>query len=526
MQGKARNDEKERSEETKLDCHAFLQKARNDERCGIFARSENLKEASPSVFARSETTKQSRKTNLSEEIKLDCHALQGKARNDEKERSEETKLDCHAFLQKARNDERCGIFARSENLKEASPSVFARSETTKQSRKTNLSEEIKLDCHALQGKARNDEKERSEETKLDCHAFLQKARNDERCGIFARSETVMQSSFYLKIAILILLIATYASCHIGALEINLFQAFQNLILQEKLNINEEIFFNLRLPRILLAIFVGASLAVSGCVLQSLFRNPLAEPSLIGVLSGGSLFVALTTIFFEGQTKFINANLQIYLPIFSAFCGAILVSFLVFKFAKFGCKTSVSHMLLAGIAVNAIAFAALGLLIYLSNDNQMRSLNFWMMGSLSLALWPSVLALILIFTICIFFLIKKSRQLDVILLGENEAKYLGIDFEKLKKQIVILSSLLCASCIAVSGPIGFIGLVIPHITRIIFSSSHLFLIPVSAIFGSILLLLADAISRTIIAPAELPVGILTALIGGPYFLFLLIKQKNA
>lgn len=330
----------------------------------------------------------------------------------------------------------------------------------------------------------------------------------------------------LKIFALILLIVTYASCHIGALEINIFQAFQNLILHKKLNISEEIFFNLRLPRILLAIFVGGSLAVAGCVLQSLFRNPLAEPSLIGVLSGGSLFVALATIIFTEETKLINANLQIYLPIFAAFIGAILVSFIVFKFAKFGSKTSVSHMLLAGIAINSIAFAALGLLIYLSNDVQMRSLNFWMMGSLSLAMWPSVISLILIFTICIFFLIKKSRQLDVILLGENEAKYLGIDFEKLKKQIVILASLLCASCIAVSGPIGFVGLVIPHITRIIFSTSHQFLIPASAIFGGILLLVADAISRAIIAPAELPVGILTALIGGPYFLFLLIKQKNA
>jgi iron complex transport system permease protein len=469
-----------------LDCHAFLQKARNDE--------EERSEGSKFVFARSETTKQSRNNNQIKTSQLDCHAFLQKARNDEEVKNENGKF----------------VFVSSKNLKKTFSSVFARSETTKQSRNNNQIKTSQLDCHAFLQKARNDEEERSEGSKF----------------VFARSETTKQSSFYLKISILFLLIVTYASCHIGALEVNLFQAFQNLILQEKLTINQEIFFNLRLPRILLAIFVGASLAVSGCVLQSLFRNPLAEPSLIGVLSGGSLFVALTTILFEEESKLINQNLQIYLPIFAAFLGAILVSFLVFKFAKFGANTSVSHMLLAGIAINSIAFAALGLLIYLSNDTQMRSFNFWMMGSLSLALWPSVLALIVIFATCFFFLIKKSRQLDVILLGENEAKYLGIDFEKLKKEIVISASLLCAACIAVSGPIGFVGLVIPHITRIIFSSSHRFLIPVSAVFGSILLLFADAISRTIIAPAELPVGILTALIGGPYFLFLLIKQKNA
>lgn len=290
------------------------------------------------------------------------------------------------------------------------------------------------------------------------------------------------------------------------------------------NLSEQqqaVFFSIRLPRILLAIIVGAALAVSGASLQGLFRNPLADPGLIGISSGAALAVAIMIVI-AGP---FSGTLGLYGLAIAAFTGGLITSLIIFRFARFDGNTSVTYMLLAGIAINAMTAAATGFLSYLSNDQELRTLTFWTMGSLGGALWPSVIISASIVLPALFFLIKNARQLNVLILGEDEAKNLGINSEKLKRNIIIYTALAVGAAVAVSGIIGFVGLVVPHLIRLTIGPDHRLLIPFSALLGAILLIIADTAARTAAAPAEIPVGIFTSLIGGPFFLWLLIKQYS-
>jgi iron complex transport system permease protein len=313
----------------------------------------------------------------------------------------------------------------------------------------------------------------------------------------------------------LLLIVALTAASIGAVSI----PFANLISGELTAGEEAVLSSIRLPRILLAIIVGAALAVSGAALQGLFRNPLADPGLIGISSGAALAVTLMIVLIGP----LSGTLGLYSLSIAAFAGGLITCLLIFRFAGMTGSFSVTYMLLAGIAMNAIAGAGTGFLTYLSNDEQLRSLTFWTMGSLGGALWPAVMVAATIIIPATFLLTRNAQKLNILLLGEKEAHYLGVDSEQLKRIVIICTALSVGVAVAVSGIIGFVGLVVPHLIRLIIGPDHRLLIPASALLGAILLLVADSFARTLVAPAEMPVGILTSLIGGPFFLWLLIKQ---
>ena len=285
-----------------------------------------------------------------------------------------------------------------------------------------------------------------------------------------------------------------------------------------------ILWGIRLPRVVLAVFVGATLGVSGAVLQGLFRNPLAEPGLIGISAGASLAAATFMVF---GSRILNANNsvlgQFTLP-FVAFLGAMSCATLIHRTSVIHGRTSITTMLLAGIAFNAIGFALLGILQYVADDQQLRSLTFWMMGSLSGSTWELLIFTVpmMLFTIIVAPFLAHS--LNLLQLGESEASHLGINIELLKRLTVLIVALGVGAAVSVSGMIGFIGLIVPHIIRMSSTPNHKILIPASAILGSIILLGADLISRTVVMPAEMPVGIITTLMGAPFFVVLLLKQR--
>jgi iron complex transport system permease protein len=278
---------------------------------------------------------------------------------------------------------------------------------------------------------------------------------------------------------------------------------------------------IRLPRVLLAIIVGASLAVSGAAMQGLFRNPLADPGLIGITSGAALAVGIMIVLVGP----VAGTFGLYGLSIAAFIGGLLASIIIFKISHLTGSFSVTYMLLAGIAINAVTGAGTGVLTYLSNDEQLRSLTFWTMGSLGGALWPSVLVAATVVIPSVLLLLKYAKQLNILLLGEQEAHYLGVDIKRLKLVVIMTTALSVGAAVAVSGIIGFVGLVVPHLIRLTLGPDHRLLIPASALLGAILLLIADTFARTAVSPAEMPVGIITSMIGGPFFLWLLMKKNS-
>ena len=314
---------------------------------------------------------------------------------------------------------------------------------------------------------------------------------------------------------LLLFVAAVIAASVGAVSIPL----GNLLFSDLSESQEAVLSSIRLPRVMLAVIVGASLAVSGAAMQGLFRNPLADPGLIGISSGAALAVAIVIVL-AGP---ITGALGLYSLSIAAFIGGFITCLLIFRFARLTGTFSVTYMLLAGIAINALAGAGTGFLTYISNDEQLRSLTFWTMGSLGGALWPAVIVAATVVIPATILLIKNAQKLNILLLGEQEAQHLGVDSEKLKYVIIICTALSVGAAVAVSGIIGFVGLVVPHLIRLTIGPDHRLLIPASALLGAILLLVADTFARTIVSPAEMPVGILTSLIGGPFFLWLLIKQ---
>ena len=321
----------------------------------------------------------------------------------------------------------------------------------------------------------------------------------------------------LLLLLIVLLITAAAAALIGAFPIPALSLLQaNLTPQEQAVLN-----SIRLPRVLLAVIVGAALAVSGAALQGLFRNPLADPGLIGISSGAALAVALMIV----SIGPLPGILGLYGLSIAAFMGGLLTSIVIFRFAGLTGASSVTYILLAGIAINALASAGTGFLAYLSDDQELRSLTFWTMGSLGGALWPGVLICASLVIPATFVLYRNAQRLNILLLGESEARHLGVDSERLKRNIIICTAISVGAAVAVSGIIGFVGLVIPHLIRLTLGPDHRLLIPASALLGAIILIIADTVSRTLLAPAEIPVGIFTSLIGGPFFLWLLLKQYS-
>ena len=285
-----------------------------------------------------------------------------------------------------------------------------------------------------------------------------------------------------------------------------------------------ILLDIRLPRICLAILIGAILAISGAVMQGLFRNPLAAPSLIGVSSGASVGASVVIVL-AGAWLQSNTALGLSLVAVGAFIGSFLVTVLVYRLSTSALGTSVTTMLLAGIAVSALAGAVSGLLSYYADNEMLRQISIWQMGNLSTANWQRVLVLTVVAILVLSLFPRESKSLNALLLGESEARHLGIDVQQVKRKLILLTTLGIGTAVAIGGMIGFVGLIVPHIVRLLIGPDHRWLLPASALAGGILLLLADTIARIIIAPTELPTGILTAILGAPFFIMLLVQQRR-
>ena len=281
---------------------------------------------------------------------------------------------------------------------------------------------------------------------------------------------------------------------------------------------------IRVPRVLLGVFVGAALGISGAALQGLFRNPLVDPGLIGISSGGALGASMW-ILFGSSFLVIPQYLMLFAVPLSAFLGALSAMLLVYKIGSRQGHISITAILLAGIAINALAGAGLGCLIFLSDDIQLRSINFWTLGSLGGAIWSEIWPAIIIITIASLLILRDARNLNLFAIGEIDAKHLGCDTTKLKRRMIILPAMATAAAVSVSGIIGFVGLVAPHLIRLIVGADHRLVIPGSALLGISLVLTADILARTVTSPAELPLGIITGLIGAPFFIWLLSKRKG-
>ncbi|QIY90483.1 iron ABC transporter permease [Chryseobacterium gallinarum] len=285
-------------------------------------------------------------------------------------------------------------------------------------------------------------------------------------------------------------------------------------------------WDVRAARIIMAVLIGSMLAVSGTSLQGLFKNPLATGDLIGLTSGATLLAAIAIVLGGHFKEYLPEAIQFSLVGISAFIGSLLSMMLVYRISTSGGKTNVVMMLLTGVAITAIGFSITGFLIYISKDEQLRDLTFWNLGSLAAATWTKNIILAIVLVVAYIILLPKGKALNAMMLGEKDAQHLGINVEKLKKQIIIIVALMVGSCVAFSGTIGFVGLIVPYILRLLFKSNYVFILPLSAVCGSILLLTADTFSRSIVAPSELPIGILTALMGGPIFIAILVKFKKS
>lgn len=337
-----------------------------------------------------------------------------------------------------------------------------------------------------------------------------------------------QVPFYLTTLVLGLIVAISAiySITVGPMNISFRDSLSSLLLQsddiaKHINL---VVHEIRFPRTLLCMLVGAILALCGTVMQGLFRNPLAEPGIIGVSAGASLGAALAIVLLGNlnfDARWMNA---ITLPL-CAFLGGALTTIVVYRLGtnKFG--TSVTIMLLAGVAISALSGAGIGYLNYVADDQMLRDLTLWSMGSFAGANWQSITLCGITLLGLYFYFTRRAMALNALLLGESEARHLGIPIQRLKRALIVLSAVGVGVTVSAAGMIGFVGLVVPHLGRMLVGPDHRNLLPVSALLGALLLTIADMFARVAAAPAELPIGIVTALVGAPFFLYLLFQQKG-
>lgn len=287
-----------------------------------------------------------------------------------------------------------------------------------------------------------------------------------------------------------------------------------------------IFYQVRLPRTIMGMIMGCGLAISGASLQGMFKNPLATPGIIGITAGSALFAAISIVLGGTIKAFLPEYVHYMLLSISAFIGALLVMFLVYNISFKDGKTHVVIMLLAGVAISALAEAITGYLTFISDDEQLRDLTFWRLGSLGAANWNKVIILAIVTGISCFFLLKNGKALNAMMLGEENAQHLGINIKRHHSSIIWFSSLIVGTSVAFAGTIGFVGLIVPYILRLLIRSDHRIILPLSALYGGVLLLAADIFSRTAIAPVEIPIGVITATLGAPIFIIILIRFKKS
>ena len=320
-------------------------------------------------------------------------------------------------------------------------------------------------------------------------------------------------SFYIVVLAILLLVIASISIFLGVYEFESsnFQTIKQLIFNPESVIPSDryVILNVRLPRIIMAILAGGGLALAGTSLQGMFRNPLASPDLIGITSGSVLFAAIAIILGEFIKAYIPAFLHYSFLSLMSFIGALITMSFVYRMSTTNGKTNISILLLSGVAITALSGAVTGLLIYISNDEELKNLTFWTLGSLAGATWPKIVIVAVIVALALRYLIHLGKALNAMMLGERDANHLGISVETIKKRIILFSALLVGTIVAFTGTIGFVGLVVPYILRLIFKSNYYFVLPLSFLAGAILLLVADNISRTLVPPTEVPIGILTS-----------------
>jgi len=286
-----------------------------------------------------------------------------------------------------------------------------------------------------------------------------------------------------------------------------------------------VLWHLRLPRIVFALLIGAALGLSGALTQGLFRNPLADPGLLGVSAGAACAVALGIVLFNDLSIRLLPEWRFFTIPALAFSGAILVCFALDRIARWITPGSIAGLLLTGIALNAFAAAIIGLCTYLATDEQLRNLTFWTMGSLSGSSWILVIAAAVLFAFAWWRLRALTPVMNVFALGESVAAHVGIEIGRIRMEIIFWVALLSGFAVAWCGMIGFVGLIAPNFARAWLGGDQRVVVPASMLLGGILLLLADTCARTIAIPAEVPVGIFTALLGAPFFILLLRSSRR-
>lgn len=337
---------------------------------------------------------------------------------------------------------------------------------------------------------------------------------------------MQNKSWLTPFLVLILLISLLLCIGVGAVSINLAEmqsAISKIFSPETMQLKERIFFEIRLPRALLSAMVGASLAVGGVLLQALFRNPIIEPGLIGTSSGAALGAAIYFVLGAALPRFLG---EWMLPV-CACVGAMLTTLLVVGLAHQAqmANTNVLHLLLTGIAINALCLSGVGFLSYIARDPQARSITFWNMGTLSGANWHNLSIISATTVLGVLCSLRFAKDLNALLLGESEAKLLGVNVKRLKLLVLTLNVMMVAIATAFVGVIGFVGLIVPHILRLMKCSDHRFLLIHAALLGAILLSFADLLARVLVSPAELPIGIVTSIVGVPVFI-LLLRRNHA
>lgn len=281
---------------------------------------------------------------------------------------------------------------------------------------------------------------------------------------------------------------------------------------------------IRLPRLVLALLIGAALAQAGAAMQGIFRNPLADPGLVGISSGAALAAVAVIVAGHAAGLFGVVSPRFVLPV-ASFAGGALATWLVLRVAMVDGHTRVGTLLLSGLALNAIAGAGIGFFSHVASDSALRSVTFWMFGSLGRAGWPEIAVAAPLLGIALVLIPREARALNALLLGEAEAGHLGIDVERLKRRLTALVVLAAGSAVALAGIVAFVGLIVPHLVRLVAGPDHRIVLPASALAGALLLVVADTAARVLLAPTELPIGILTALVGGPFFFLLLLRGRD-
>ncbi len=335
-----------------------------------------------------------------------------------------------------------------------------------------------------------------------------------------------QNKFFFPVLIALLITVVLCAIAFGAVNILPSDMWSSLLhfLQGKpaANIYEGVFLQLRLPRVILCAITGAILSVSGVLMQGLFRNPIVEPGLVGTSSGAALGASIVFVMAPQFNPVLKSLAGPLLMPVVAFLGALLATFAVYSLAKNAKRVSIMSLLLVGIAINAICLSGVGFMSYTARDAQARSITFWNLGSFSGSSWQQVFIVGVVAAVIFILSFRYSKQLNALLLGEEEAIYLGVEPDKLKRRIMLLNTAMVAVATAFVGVISFVGLIVPHVLRLLIGSDNKRLLPAAMLLGATLLTLADMCARLVLAPAEVPIGIITSLVGAPIFIILLKK----